>query len=186
MSVKLGRSSVINVPIKPHLKKFFLKTYHLSEPVKVEEDSLLGNYVMSILLDKRAVSGKLLNILDSQYNGSGSDLLSDTLQVTLSQSMMERSPRIGKLVRINLFLQHSFRQAVIIYIKACIASGVNAYTACKQFLKLYEFDESEYSLDGVHQIWKRYQAAHVKKNRSAVPKKPERSTKVLQSTSSSI
>lgn len=183
MSVNASQLGIIKVPIKPHLKKFFLKTYHLSEPVKLEEDSILGNQVMAILQDKRSVNGKDLNNINSHFNGSGSELLTDTLQLTLSKSMTERSPRVGKLIRINVFLQHSFRQAVIIYIKGCMNSGVNAYAACKQFLKLYEFDESEYSLDGVHQIWKRYQASYVKKNLRSVPKKPQPRTKVLRASS---
>lgn len=183
MSVNPSQLGTIKVPIKPHLKKFFLKTYHLSEPVKVEEDTILGNQVMAILQDKRQVNGKDLNNITSHFNGSGSDLLTETLQISLSKSMIERSPRIAKLVRINLFLQHIFRHSVILFINGCTKSGVNPYNACKQFLQLYEFDENEYSLDGVHQIWKRHQASFVKKNLRSVPKKPQQRTKLLRGRS---
>lgn len=183
MSVNTSQLGIIKVPIKPHLKKFFLKTYHLSEPVKLEEDTILGNHVMAILLDKREVNGKDLNNISSQFNGNGSDLLTDTIELTLSDAMNERSPRVAKLVRINLFLQHMFRHSVILFINGCMKSGVNPYNACKQFLQLYEFDENEYSLDGVHQIWKRHQAAELKNNRRGVPKKPQQRTKVLRGRS---
>src|SRR5688500_12738238 len=112
MSVNPSQLGTIKVPIKPHLKKFFLKTYHLSEPIKIEEDSILGNQVMAILQDKRSVNGKDLNNINSQFNGSGSDLLTETLQITLSAEMNKRSPRVAKLVRINLFLQFMFRHSV--------------------------------------------------------------------------
>lgn len=183
MSATPSQLGTIKVPIKPHLKKFFLRTYHLSEPVKVEEDSLLGNQVMAILQDKRQVNGKDMNNITSQFNGNGSDLLTETIKLSLSKTMIERSPRIAKLVRINLFLQHMFRHSVISFIQGCIRSGVNPYNACKQFLQLYEFDEGEYSLDGIHQIWKRHQAAHIKKNLRGVPKKPQQRTKLLRGRS---
>lgn len=183
MSVHPSHLGIFNVPIKPHLKKFFLKTYHLSEPIKIEEDSILGNQVMAILQDKRSVNGKDLNNINSQFNGSGSDLLTETLQITLSAEMNKRSPRVAKLVRINLFLQFMFRHSVIVFIEGCQKSGVNPYNACKQFLQLYEFDENEYSLDGVHQIWKRHQASRMKKNQTSVPKKSKPRTKVLRARS---
>jgi hypothetical protein len=170
----------IRVPIKPHLKKFFLMTYDLQEPVKLEEDSILGNHVMAILQDKRSVNGKEMNYITSQFNGDGSDLLTETLLLQLSAEMQKRSPQIRKLVRINLFLQYMFRHSVIVFIKGCIKSGVNPYNACKQFLQTYEFDENEYSLDGIHQIWKRYQANPLKKNQTGVLKKSKQRTKALK------
>lgn len=168
---------VIKVPIKPHLKKFFLRTYHLSEPVKLEEDSILGNQVMAILQDKRSINGKEMNNLNY---GSADDLLTDTLAIVLSTEMQKRSPRVQKLIRINFFLQHMFRHSVIVFIEASIKSGVNAYAACRQFLETYNYDESEYSLDGIHQIWKRHRASQLKKNRTGVPKTSNRRTTVLR------
>lgn len=168
------------MPIKPHLKKFYLLTYDLSEPVKVEEDSILGNQVMAILQDKRSVNGKEFNYINSQFSGDGLDLLTETIELSLSAEMQKRSPRIAKLVRINLFLQHMFRHSVILFIKGCVRSGVNPYNACKQFLQAYDFDDNEYSLDGIHQIWKRYQNTTMRKNQGSVPKKSKRSTKALR------
>lgn len=158
-------NTIISVPIKPHLKQFYLKTYELTEPVKLEEDSILGSYVMSVLQDKRGSTNPYF------FNkGYTSDLITDTLKVKLSEAMVKRSPRIIKLIRINIFLQHIFKHSIIVYIKASMKSGVNAYTACKLFLESYGFDESEYTLDGVQKIWNRHCTKDIKK-------KGQRSTK---------
>ncbi len=159
-------TTTISVPIKPHLKKFYLKCYDLTEPVKLEEDTILGSYVMSVLQDKRG----LANNVNSQFKGYVSELLTDTIKLQLSKVMMERSPRVIKLVRINIFLQHIFKHSVIVFVKASIKSGYNAYNACKMFLEAYDFDEGEYTLDGIHQIWKRHCAKDIKK-------KPRKRTK---------
>lgn len=159
-------STTISVPIKPHLKKFYLKTYELTEPVKLEEDTILGSYVMSVLQDKRGPANP-----NFSNKGYISELITDTLKLSLSDALVKRSPRISKLIRINIFLQHIFKLAVIVYIKASIKSGVNAYTACKMFLETYNFDESDYTLDGIQKIWTRHCAKDLKKKGQVRTKK---------------
>jgi hypothetical protein len=170
------KNTIHKVPIKPHLKKFFLKSHSLTEPIKVDEDTLLGKQVLSILQDKRSLNGREMNII-TEFD---SDQLDDNLKLELSTTLTDRAPRIGKLIRINIYLQLVFKSGVILWIQAQTKAGINPYNACKAFLEYYDIDESEYSLDGVHQIWKRFNAKDLlskRKTKTTVPKNPNRSTK---------
>jgi hypothetical protein len=95
------KNTIHKVPIKPHLKKFFLKSHSLTEPIKVDEDTLLGKQVLSILQDKRSLNGREMNII-TEFD---SDQLDDNLKLELSTTLTDRAPRIGKLIRINIYLQ---------------------------------------------------------------------------------
>ena len=139
------------VPILPHLKKFVLAQLYegQSEPLKVEEDSPLGRAVMSILIDKRQVK-------TSEARSTHNKEYDSILRLVLSQSMMERSPSIKKLARINLEFDEIFRQAIFIWVRAQNQNGVASYGAVENFLEFYKIDESEYTKDAAYQAWQRF------------------------------
>jgi hypothetical protein len=176
----IERRAIFKVPIRPYLKKFYLKSHNLQEPVKVDEDSYLGKQVMSILQDKRSMNGKEANTI-TEFDTVDLD---HTLALELSAEMQKRSPKIGKLIRINTSLQHVFKAGVIVWIQASQRMGSTPYAACRDFLEFYNIDEGEYTADGVHQIWKRHledkELKRAKKNQGSVPKSSNRRTDRLR------
>ena len=150
------------VPILPHLKKFVL--YQLydgqAEPIKVEEDSPLGRSVMSILIDKRQVT-------TSSARSAYSKEYDSTLRLVLSHSMMERSPSIKKLARLNLEFDEIFRQAIFIWVRAQNQNGVGSYAAVQNFLEFYKIDESEYTKDAAYKAWQRFKHQQYVKERKS-------------------
>lgn len=148
------------VPILPHLKKFVLAQLYdgQSEPIKVEEDSPLGRSVMSILIDKRQVTTAVARSThNKEYDG--------TLRLVLSHSMMERSPSIKKLARLNLEFDEIFRQAIFIWVRAQNQNGVGSYAAVQNFLEYYKIDESEYTKEAAYQAWQRFKHQKYQKDR---------------------
>lgn len=156
------------VPILPHLKKFVLAQLYegQQEPIKVEEDSPLGRAVMSILIDKRQVT---TSVARSSHNKE----YDHTLRLILSHAMMERSPSIKKLARLNLEFDEIFRQAIFIWVKAQKQNGVASSVAVQNFLEYYSIEEHEYSKDAAYKAWQRFkdmQYMKDRKNRTAVLK----------------
>lgn len=154
------------VPILPHLKKIILHQLYEGhqEPIKVEEDSPLGRSIMSILIDKRQVT---TSVARSSHNRE----YDHTLRLVLSQAMMERSPSIKKLARLNLEFDEIFRQMIFVWVKAQRRNGVAAYTAVQGFLEEYGIDEGEYSKDAAYKAWQRFKSReYQRKNRRSVQK----------------
>jgi hypothetical protein len=133
------------IPIKPHLKKWVLKTLRQAEPVRVDEDSMLGlgKMLMSVLVDKRDP-------------GSLNELYTETLEIVMSREMEKRSPRTKYLAQVNHYLEKSFKTSLFTWVHAQLQNGSNAFTATKTFLAHYEIDEGEYTHDAAHRAWLRY------------------------------
>lgn len=158
--------SEFKVPILPHLKKFILGQLYdgQSEPIKVEEDSPLGRSIMSILIDKRQVN---TNAAISSHNRE----YDDHLRLVLSHVMMERSPSIKKLARLNLEFDDIFRQAIFIWVKAQRRNGVSSYAAVQNFLAEYDINDWEYTTDAAYKAWQRVKSKeYQKKSRRRVQK----------------
>jgi hypothetical protein len=136
-----------NVPIYPHLKKFILKLYELKEPVKAENYTTLGN-----LIDL-----SLFRPADAEHNDQYRDRLTSTIQIELSTRHASRSPRLGKLLRINIYMDRVFKEHLIAHIKAVRLQGIPPYTACRHFLEFYNIEESEYPLATAYMHWQRTQ-----------------------------
>lgn len=154
------------VPILPYLKKFILGQLYdgQDEPIKVEEDSPLGRSVMSILIDKRQVASSVAR----SFHGREYD---DALRIVLSHSMMDRSPSIKKLARLNLEFDSLFRTALFVWVKAQNQNGIPAYTAVQAFLDEYDITEEEYAHAAAYGAWKRFKSGeYVKKRRRGVTK----------------
>ena len=149
------------VPILPHLKKFIIAQLYngQEEPIKVVEDSLLGRHIMSILIDKRNVTGSgAVGFMDKEYTS--------TLRLQLSSQMMKRSPRINKLARLNLELGEIFRQSLFVWVTCAKSYGIAAFPAVQHFLEEYGIEESEYSKDAAYKAWQRYQNLERTKEKS--------------------
>lgn len=148
------------VPILPHLKKFIMGQLYEghAEPIKVEEDSPLGRSVMSILIDKRKVTGSsAVGFMDKEYTS--------TLRLQLSSQMMKRSPRINKLARLNLEFGEIFRQSLFVWVKAEKKNGVAAFPAVQNFLEEYGIEEAEYSKDAAYKAWQRYRTSELRRKK---------------------
>lgn len=154
------------IPIKPQFKKWLIKR-HKAEPIKVHEDSTIGQRIMSILLDKREkVNGisKINNIKDQ---------LTETITVELSDVMMKRSPRIGKLTQLNTFFEKDFKDDLYLWVQCAVTYGINEYTATRNFCEHFDFQEGEYTHDAAQRAWLRYkndESTRDKKKRTTVTK----------------
>ncbi len=156
------------VPIKPHLKKILLKQFYPNhrsdEFIKVEEDSLLGRHIMSILIDKRTIK-KATGLLRYDFQ--------DELKLELSQTMAKRSPRIDKLTMLNHELDEIFQTALFVWIKAQKHSGISAKRACESFIAFYEL-ENDYTFDAAHRAWNRYINNEYERERQARKQKKDK------------
>jgi hypothetical protein len=135
----------IKIPVKPHIKKFILKSFRSAEPLRIEEDSLLGKHCMSLLIDRR--QGKAPN-----YN----DLQTATLQLDLSAELSKRTPSVKKLERLNLYFEKLFKHSLYTWVHACAACQVNPYNATRTFVEYFDFDENQYTHDAAQRAWLRY------------------------------
>jgi hypothetical protein len=145
----------IKIPIKPHLKKFVLFMMQCSEPIFLDEKEMLGRAIIKILQEKRA--HKFDNRLETY---------TDRIEVVLNSDMRERSPRLNRIIHINVELEKNFREGLILWIKAYKKLGAPANEACKSFLAELKIEETEYSYDAAYKVWQRFnQSSRVKNKR---------------------
>lgn len=151
----------VKIPIKPHLKKFILFLMdEPKEPLEITEKQLLGRSIIKVLQETR--SHRFDNVLDD-YTAR--------IQVILTDAMRKRSPKLHRLVYINTEIENSFREALIVWIKAQTKTGEPANESCKNFLSELKIDEREYSFDAAYKVWQRYndvrklQQAIIRRNR---------------------
>jgi hypothetical protein len=138
--------SKFTIRVFPHVKKFILKHYGSTEPIKTEEYATLGKMVTLSLRDNRA---------HAEFNDQYRDRLTETLTIILTREQSKMGPRLGKLTRINIHIDGIFKEHMLTWINALKVDGIPAYTAIKMFLDYYELDEPEYSLNTAHQFYKR-------------------------------
>lgn len=143
------------VPVFPHIKKFILKKY--SEPVKTEEYTSLGKMVSLALRDNR---------MTAEHNGQQRDRMKDRISIILTKEQAELSPRIGKLIRINHHIDQLFKDHLALWVDALRLDGIAAHSACKLFLKYYDIEESEYSLDAAYKFIQRSEKTKTLKQRN--------------------
>jgi hypothetical protein len=144
-AVKTNRNRY-TIPVFPHVKKFIQKNYKVSSVIKTEEYNTFGKLVTRALLDKRT---------SPQHNDAYRNKLTASITITLTKEQAELSPRINRLLRINIDMDRIFKDHLLTYIYALQSTGIPPYTACRMFLQLYSIDEKEYSLDAAYRFWQR-------------------------------
>ena len=149
--------NVVAIPIKPYLKSFIYKLYRQdpSHPIKVEEDdaSELGHHLYNVIIDKRTLS-------------KGHSAFSDSLKVILSVRMQKRSPRINKLVRINLVYDKTFKRSLYLWVEAQSSLGIPAYQSVELFLRHFKISESDYPKESAYRAYQRYKNKEYHKSKS--------------------
>ena len=137
------------IDVFPHVKKFILKTYRTATlakgTVKVEEYTTLGKYVTLALREPAGPS----------HNDQYRDRLTASLTLVLTDKQSKLTPRLHKLMRLNIDLDRVFKEHLITWINAHRLSGIPPYTACRMFLEYYNIDEKEYPLDAAHRYYQR-------------------------------
>lgn len=179
------------IPVPAYLKKYFVKQFFSGQhgPHKIEEDTLIGKHVMSLLLDARTrklkhkhlTRNKRITRLPGESRGAQSSASNSTaarkdqvLEVILSEAMAKRSPNISKLIRLNTYLEDLFQSHLVTWIRSADFYGIPPYASSKDFLAYFAIDESEYSHDGAYRYWQRYksdQQIKIKMNRATVSQK---------------
>lgn len=134
------------VPVFPHLKKFIVKTYGAGV-IRTEETTIMGRMVTAALRDNRI--RKDFNGLDWHMRPTAH------IQIQLTDDQAGLSPKLGKLLRLNVDMDRVFKESLSGWIHAQMEAGIMAYPACKAFLKFYGIDDSEYSLDAAYKHWQR-------------------------------
>jgi hypothetical protein len=134
------------IPVFPHVKKFIAKNCDISSAIKTEEYTTLGRLVTRALLDRRT---------GEENNDQYRDKLTTYITISLTKEQAELSPRLNRLMRINIDLDRVFKDHLLTYIYALKETGIPPFTACRMFLELYKIDEKEYSLDAAYRFWQR-------------------------------
>lgn len=135
------------IPVFPHVKKFILQKYNLSNPIKTEEYNTFGKSITLALKDNRL----RVDYNDSQYR----DRLTESITIILTKEQSEFAPKLQKLIRINDAMNDAFKEHLLTWIEGQRAAGISAHHACKMFLDFYAIDEKEYSLDAAYKMWQR-------------------------------
>jgi hypothetical protein len=130
------------IQVFPHVKKFILRKFKLSNPIKSEEYSTFGKSITLALKDNRL----RIEYNDSQYRNR----LTETLTIVLTKEQSEFTPRIQKLMRINTAMDIAFKEHLLTWVDGQHEAGIPIHTACKMFLQFYDIDEKEYSLDAAY------------------------------------
>jgi hypothetical protein len=144
---------VLQIPILPHLKKFIHQRYGSGDPLRIDQDMLLGKIVVVIVKDKvkpRPVSERY----------------SEILRVSPSWEIRERSPRSRKLAELNVHLDKIFKEKMYSWIEAQVAAGLSAYQATEDFLAHYSIKESEYSKESAYRQYLRYKHDEYEKKKA--------------------
>jgi hypothetical protein len=139
--------SRFTIPVFPHVKKFIQKKYQAADVVKTEEYTTLGKMVTLALRDNRRWT---------EYNTIERKHLSDTITLHLTSEQLKLSPKISKLMRINLDMDREFKSHLVSWIHAGIVVGIKPFNSCKNYLSYHRIDEREYSLDAAYKFWQRY------------------------------
>lgn len=139
-------ATTFTIPIKPHLKKFLLHgKRRQQEPLKVTERSTLGVCIMKILAEKR--NWKFEKVLEDY---------TERITIIPGKEMLERSPRLHRLVYINVDLEKVFKECLYVWVAAQSKAGVPEYEACKNFIDHYSIRQNEYTYDAAERAWRRY------------------------------
>lgn len=136
------------IPVFPHVKKFIQKKYRSSSQVICEEYTTLGKLVTLALRDGRQTTQQNSKALLRKHH-------SEEITLLLTSEQTRLSPRLGKLLRINVDMDREFKAHMITWIEAGKAMNVPPYTSCKMYLVHYMIDEKEYSLDAAYKYWQR-------------------------------
>lgn len=136
-----------SLPIFPHLKKFIVKNYGAGV-ITTEEGTVLGRIVTAVLRENRT---RKFSARDWPHHLQTTAMI--TIRLTTDQAGL--SPKLSKLMRINLDMDKVFKDSLVGWILAQGEAGILAYPACKSFLDYYGIDSNEYSLDAAYKYWQR-------------------------------
>jgi hypothetical protein len=141
----MSAPATVKIPIKPHLKKYVLFTMDCQEPIATDEKGMIGRCIINVLKEKR--EHRFDNVLEKY---------TDRIEVQLNADMRSRSPKLHRLLYINIELERLFREAIIIWVHAQKDAGMPANEACKNFLAKLKIEEREYSFDAAYKLWQRF------------------------------
>lgn len=138
------------IPVFPHVKKFILQKFNVSNPVKTEEYTTLGRIVTLVLKDERSPT--------SSNNSQNRDRVTESLTIVLTKDQARMRPSMYKLVRINQAMDDAFKEHLLTWVDAQQESGISAHLACRMFLEFYDIDHKEYTHDAAYKLWQRSRA----------------------------
>lgn len=135
-----------NVPVYPHLKKFILKNYKDREPLRIEDNSMLGKMITLALYDNRN---------RSKHKDQHPVRMTERLVIILSEEQQNLHPGIDKLVRINVSMDRIFKEHLMGWIQAMRTNGMTPFKACRMFLDHYGINGEEYSVNTAYKYYQR-------------------------------
>jgi hypothetical protein len=154
VTVKSNRNRY-TIPVFPHVKKFLAKNCDVNSAIKTEEYTTLGKLVTKALLDRRNAEDNSEDSKIKVGKGFRGEKITSVITICLTKEQAELSPRLHRLMRINVDLDRIFKDHLLTYIYALTGTGIPASTACRMFLEFYSIDEKEYSLDAAYRFWQR-------------------------------
>ena len=134
----------VKIPIKPHLKKFVLKTYDCeNEIVKATKHNSLGIMIEMVLR------------LKYEIHVTSVDKYTEVLEIELNQDCSNLEVRAKRIAYVNYILEKDFKATMFLFVQAQKLQAIPALTGIKTFLKFYGIEEYEYGSDSAYRQWTR-------------------------------
>lgn len=159
----MANTFVVNIPVSPYILKY--ATLRYSQPLRLDNSSLLGTVVYSLLSKPRFDSRTPLKDRNLQYS-----FYTQKLQCVAPISMLYD---IGNgitddhAIQINRFLEKDFEERMHIYVSKNIVEGKRRcgyYKAIEEFANHYNIIiDTDISLEGLIKIHYRYRKRQEKK-----------------------
>jgi hypothetical protein len=162
------------IQVFTHIKKYMLKKFpHQGNVFKTEEYTVLGKMVTLALTDNRAWKKKSAKKKAGEETGRTGrtlpsvaeldnfyrDRIKTDLVLELTTQQQKLSPRLFKLMRLNVDMDRVFKDALLEWIEAQGALGQAAHPSCRSFLEYYDIDPDgkEYGQELAYRNWQRTQ-----------------------------
>lgn len=154
MDWQISYDKEVEIKLLPHLKKFILKFYKQSEPVRVDFDMSIASVFDSVLRRK--------NIYRKDR-----DRYTAPLRFLLNKRLSELSLEHKYLVQFNVEFDRIFKDNLNQWVLAQANVGVSDSQAVRDFLDYYNIREDELSFDTARSMHRRYKTDYFRRKRQS-------------------
>ena len=134
----------VTIPICPHIRKFILKYYNVTEPVTVKMGTLLAtrfNYVF--------------RMKQKRYNRK-IERITEEMTFRLCYDLYRLNNDVNKGILINNEMDQMFRACLCHWVQAYQFLRIPERKGVKDFAKFYELSEDDFGLESLYKIWMRF------------------------------
>jgi hypothetical protein len=132
----------VKIPVLPHVKSLMLSIYG-PEPIKANENNLLGKEVQSILLSY------------SQTELFQQKLVGESITIILSERIAQYYKKFSNAFDLGCMFEKQFHAIMFAHIEAQKQLDVPVMKAIKNFFTKYKIDDELYSMGAAQQSYLR-------------------------------